>query len=508
MSSSLPLLPPVAPGELVADKYRVDRVIGRGGMGVVVAATRLEDNAPVAIKILLATHLSDGETVSRFEREGRAVSRIKSSHVARVFDVGELDDKTPFIVMELLNGDDLAHILEERERIDPRTAVDWILQACEAIAEAHANHIVHRDLKPSNLFVVQGEDESGPEEIKVLDFGISKMKLPDAPSVTTTKTSSVMGSPLYMSPEQLKSAKSVDERSDIWSLGVILYEIIAGTPPFNASTMAELGALVLSGEAPWLGDAAPVSPSLASVVATCLRRDPKDRFVSLADFADALAPHGSAAGRASADLIVATLGMPSTRARLSDRALLRAAANSSPDIDPALAKTIAEGRDVVIDRHTTPMATATTTAPSRTKNRFLVASALVTLAVIATFVAWPKRNDAAASGAPPTAPATATPGPTTLENTAAAITKPPAEPVSLLADAGATATPVAPTAKTSPKAKTTTSTQTTAKVDPTAKPAPSPAPVPAPRDSHLGGRDFPPERSRDPNDDIARSSKE
>ena len=302
---------PVVPGEIVGSKYRVDRVIGQGGMGIVVAATRFEDGVTVAIKLLRPSLAEDRDSVGRFTRESQAASRIASPHIARVFDVGELEDGTPYIVMEFLDGEDLAHVLEVETTVGVAQAVDWLLEAGEAIAEAHAHGIVHRDLKPSNLFCAC--DAAGATSIKVLDFGISKILL-DASGVTTTQTASMLGSPLYMSPEQLKSAKNVDARSDIWALGIILYELVNGTPPFMASTIAELGAMVLSGDAPRLEAGVPAG--LADVVATCLRRDPAERFVNLADLAEALAPFGTAAARASAQEITRTLGLPTERARV------------------------------------------------------------------------------------------------------------------------------------------------------------------------------------------------
>ena len=277
------------------------------------AATHVHLHERVAIKILLPELMCDRETVQRFLREGRAAVKIRSPHVARVKDVGELPDRTPYIVMEYLEGSDLGAVLEAQLKLPVQQAVDYVLEACEAIAEAHAMKTVHRDLKPSNLFLTRMPN--GTTCVKVLDFGISKMNAGEPGAVNMTTTLAVMGSPAYMSPEQLKASRTVDPRADIWSLGVVLHELIAGTPPFAAQTIAELSVQILSEDPPWLADVVGgVAPGLAGVVATCLRKKAAERFSNLADFADALAPFGSTAARRSAECIVHTLGMPAVRA--------------------------------------------------------------------------------------------------------------------------------------------------------------------------------------------------
>ncbi len=303
------------PGTILAGKYRVDGLLGAGGMGYVLAATHLQLGERVAIKMILPALSRDAEVVGRFLREARAALRIKSEHCVRIQDVGELPDRTPYMVMEYLEGEDLGHLLDSRGTIPVSLAVDYVLEACEALAEAHALKIVHRDLKPSNLFVQRAPN--GFETIKVLDFGISKMETASSDQMVMTRTMSVMGSPLYMSPEQMKSAKVVDERADQWAIGVILFELIAGRPPFVAETLPELGALVLSGEAPSLSSYAPIAPpGLSAVVATCLRRNANDRFVNLADFADVVAPFGSEKARHSSGRVTQVLGMPLRRAHV------------------------------------------------------------------------------------------------------------------------------------------------------------------------------------------------
>ncbi len=234
--------------------------------------------------------------------EGRAAFKIRSEHVVRMLDVCE-SDGVPYLVTEYLDGLDLAALLEREGKLAPAVAVDYLLQACEALAEAHAQRIIHRDLKPANLFLVHGAD--GTPIVKVLDFGISKVMVGEgSESLSMTTTTVTMGSPLYMSPEQLKSSKGVDERTDIWALGVILFELLTGRRPFVAHSMAELGALVLAGTAPDVRDFAPdTPPALAAAVATCLRCDSAQRFPSVAELSYALAPFGSESAQASAQTI-------------------------------------------------------------------------------------------------------------------------------------------------------------------------------------------------------------
>jgi serine/threonine protein kinase len=275
---------PVSVGDVVGRKYRIDRVLGEGGMGVVVAATDTQLERRVAIKFLLPEALANPEIVARFSREARAAAKIRSEHVVRVIEVGELDTGTPYMVMEYLEGCDLAERIRSGPPVSASDAARFVLQACEALAEAHAAGIVHRDLKPANLFLAQQPDHS--VSIKVLDFGISK-----APVGTggITSTQAVMGSPHYMSPEQLVSAKNVDHRSDVWSLGIVLYEMLAGSPPFTGDTMPEVVAKILQSPLPSLRAVRPDAPAeIEPVIARCTAKDPTARFGDVAELARAL----------------------------------------------------------------------------------------------------------------------------------------------------------------------------------------------------------------------------
>ncbi len=303
-------VPGARPGDVLGGKYRVEKVLGAGGMGVVVAATHLQLDEKVAIKFLLPDAAKSADVVNRFQREARAAVKIKSEHVARVSDVGQLENGSPYMVMEYLQGKDLADTLEmlqanHQRGLQVQAAVEYVLQACEALAEAHTAGIVHRDLKPANLFLAHRAD--GSACIKVLDFGISKM-VNSVSMPGMTKTTAVMGSPLYMSPEQLKSSKDVDHRTDIWSLGAILYELLSGDPPFMADTMPQLCMMILQGPLPPITQLRPdVPPQLEAVIRKCQEKDPSQRFQNVAELSAALAPFVSGRARLSAERIADVL---------------------------------------------------------------------------------------------------------------------------------------------------------------------------------------------------------
>jgi len=298
----------VQEGQILAGKFRIERVLGQGGMGIVVAATHLQLDERVALKFLLPEALVNPEAVERFAREARAAVKIKSEHVARVSDVGTLESGSPYMVMEYLHGEDLAAWVRRNGAMPVPDAIEFLLQACEAIAEAHALGIVHRDLKPANLFVTRRVD--GSPCIKVLDFGISKLTLPGAaPELAMTKTSTIMGSPLYMSPEQMSSSRNVDQRTDIWALGVILYESLTGRVPFEAETMPQLCGMILQEPPRPLSELRPdLPPALQQVILRCLEKNREQRFNNVAELAYGLAPFGEHAAQRSAERISRVLG--------------------------------------------------------------------------------------------------------------------------------------------------------------------------------------------------------
>jgi eukaryotic-like serine/threonine-protein kinase len=315
----------VHPGQILLGKYRIERVLGMGGMGVVVAATHVTLEERVAIKFLLPHALSNPEAVARFLREARAAVRIKSEHIARVTDVGQLENGSPYMIMEYLDGADLGTIAHQRGALSIDDSVEYVLQACEALAEAHALGIIHRDLKPANLFVVRRAD--GTPSVKVLDFGISKLTGLSASSgsgsdLSMTKTSTIMGSPLYMSPEQMASARDVDARTDLWALGAILYELLTGKVPFQADTITQLCAMILQQPPPPLRNLRPDAPeALQAIIARCLEKDRNLRFANVADFANSLSPFAPRRARLSIERVsrvIETAGLAISRPHLEE----------------------------------------------------------------------------------------------------------------------------------------------------------------------------------------------
>ncbi len=259
-------------GDLLAGKYRLERQIGRGGMSIVFAARHTTLQQPVAIKFLCLEQDESGAAVARFLHEGRAAAKIRSEHVGRVIDVDVTGAGLPYMVMEYLEGHDLAHLLQQRGPLPVDRAVDYVMQALEAVAEAHTLNIVHRDLKPSNLFVVRRAD--GKKEIKVIDFGISK-SLGDSDHTAFTRPHSLLGSPQYMSPEQALTPTDIDRRTDLWSIGIVLYELLAGACPFEGDTYLEILKKVTAEDPPSLAASCPaVSRELERVVRRCLDDKP------------------------------------------------------------------------------------------------------------------------------------------------------------------------------------------------------------------------------------------
>jgi serine/threonine protein kinase len=298
-------LPNIPPGTILAGKYRVDRVLGSGGMGVVCSATHVGLDQPVAIKFLRPEAMANAESLERFLREARAAVRLRGEHVARVTDVGTLENGAPYMVMELLVGEDLTQMLTRLGALPAHVAVTYILQACEAIAEAHQLGIIHRDIKPSNLFVTQSPD--GQPQVKVLDFGISKQQANDVSSLTST--TAVMGTPCYMPPEQLRASRFVDQRGDIWALAICLYELIAGRRPYDGETFSEVCVKISVDAPPPLHSALGEEVAgIDGVVTRCLQKDPSWRYQSIAELAWALAPFAGDAGWASAQKCSRLLG--------------------------------------------------------------------------------------------------------------------------------------------------------------------------------------------------------
>ena len=300
------------PGDVVAGKYVVEHVLGSGGMGVVLSARHVDLGEWFAIKVVRPSFARHAESVARFVREARAAARIKSEHVARVHDVGRLENGAPYMVMEYLAGLDLDQHLRQRGPLHVEEALDYVLQACEAIAEAHASGVVHRDLKPANLFLTRRAD--GSPLVKVLDFGMSKAGGGEAElQQELTATASVLGSPHYMSPEQVRSSKNIDARSDVWALGVILHRLLTGGHAFAAETLSSCLAKIVMDPPASVRERAPWVPApLEAVVMRCLEKDVSLRLQSVAVLAVELAPFAPRS-QLSIERIVNVLGLPQQR---------------------------------------------------------------------------------------------------------------------------------------------------------------------------------------------------
>lgn len=412
------------PGDLIAGRYRIISLIGVGGLGRVYLARHIELDSEVAMKVLRQEVAERPEAVQRFSREAQASVRLRSERVARVFDVGS-HDGTPYFVMEYLRGCNLLE-LKQQDSVDVPTLCEFFIQACEGLAEAHAQGVVHRDIKPENLFVVR--DANGWRSLKIFDFGISKFSLTGKHSdidISGRRTELMMGTPLYISPEQIRSTRDVDHRTDIWSLGVVMFEVLSGGMlPFREDgEITALIAEVLETPHRSLADVAPDVPEgLAAIVDRCLVKDREGRYQTAAEVALDLLPFAPARARASAERAVAAMQvaglMPLNTdlgsARTSNPSLMRS--SSRPPAPPTLA---AAGPPASAPAMTAPATIAS--APAMTAPA-VTAPATPPPAPSLT-VSAPTPAPAPAMTAPPPAPAAA---PTMMSAvTAPVVTAPP-----------------------------------------------------------------------------------
>ena len=423
---------PVREGDLLAGKYRVERVLGSGGMGVVVAAMHEQLEQRVAIKFVRDEALGNTDAVQRFLREARAAVKLKSEHAAKVLDVGTLESGAPYMVMEYLEGGDLSQILDDQGPLPIQTAAEYIVQACEAIAEAHAGGIVHRDIKPQNLFLAKSVGGAG--KIKVLDFGVSKSMVTSGAG-GLTQTRSMLGSPLYMSPEQMRSSRDVDARADVWALGVVLYELLTKRWPFEAESMPELCLKVVSEQPTPVTTYRPdVPPGVVAVIARCLQRDPDQRYANAAELATALETFAPPASRIIAERARLAVAMSGNRLVSSPSISIE----SQPGTD-VLARTAATPAAWDSTKESSPIAPATK-KPNRTGLFIGIGAGVVAIGVGAVLLRGHGQG-------PPVEP---------IPATAASVVPPPAAPATLAPPAPspaatdsapvASATPVTPAA--------------------------------------------------------------
>ncbi len=400
------MIAPVKAGDILAGTYKVERVLGQGGMGMVVLARHLQLGSLVAMKFMLPSALENTMARERFLREAQAAGRLRGENVARVMDFGTLETGSPYIVMEFLDGEDLDALTKTRGRLPVAEAVEYILQTCAALREAHEQGIVHRDLKPQNIFLTKKPD--GSPLVKVLDFGISKLTDADSASLSVTNTQMVMGSPLYMSPEQIRSAKHVDARTDIYSVGIVLYQLVSGMHPYRASSAPELFAQVLMGQPAPLHMALPgVNPSFENVVMRAIAREREQRVQSMDELGRLLQPFR--------DPAAATGTLPSNpHIAVSDRTIRLPAPQivvRAPGANPVLgATTMQPAVGSVPSVQPRPMPAAVWIG--------VVATLLVSLGAVGAAVAWRSHRSTAAS--PSTIVATVEAQPPASSNAASA----------------------------------------------------------------------------------------
>jgi serine/threonine protein kinase len=466
-----PSVPP--PGSLLADKYRVQEVLGQGGMGVVLAATHELLATPVAIKVMSAQALEQENAIPRFLREARAAAGLKSEYVARVTDFGTLADGRPFMVMELLSGQDLSAI-HKGEGLTRTEWIDAILQACAGLAEAHVAGIVHRDLKLANFFRTRRPD--GSHCTKILDFGISKLAKADGLTDTTTKSTNLLGTPYYMSPEHVRSSRDVDARSDIWQMGVALYQVMTGYLPFDGDNVGMLFARILEiAPRPPSGLAPDLPEPIEKAILACLEKDPARRPATIAQLAAWLEPFAGPEGRLAAQ-----------RARAMQSALLATPPVASIVLTgnphpggvgpegsaPAASATSGFGptAPAIAPRSEwtdAPVSTSITKpSPPLSLIAIAIACVLAATGAIVFFAARGPSNDGLASTAEPSTPTNAASG---------------ARPAALPSDTNAAPASSAPAASSSPSASAASS---AASSPPDVRPArpgrPQPAPPPPP----------------------------
>jgi eukaryotic-like serine/threonine-protein kinase len=313
-------------GDVLAGKYRIEDVLGEGGMGAVFRAVHVGLDQKVAVKSLLPQMARSEEHVARFTQEAKTLAKLQSEHVARVFDVGTHENGLPYMVLEYLEGCDLGALVDKRGPLPLDEAADLAIQVCAGLADVHAAGIIHRDLKPSNVYVVPKGD--GQSVVKLLDFGISKFQ-----GAAMTRTTAIMGSPGYMSPEQMRSTKDVDERADIWALGAILYELLTKRPAFVAENAPMLCLKIASDEPdPPSSARKDLPPGMEEIVLTCLHKDPERRYANVAEVAHALGPFTSKRMQGYVEKIESTLRQANYPLRSADAATAARNAHEQPTV--------------------------------------------------------------------------------------------------------------------------------------------------------------------------------
>lgn len=322
----------LAPGELVAERYRVGRIIGAGGTGIVYEAQHIGLNRPVALKVIRPDIARDSSVWRRFSREARALGALHNKHVVRILDYGTLDSGLTYLVMDRLEGSDLRRLIQAEGPLPPQRAVDYVIPVCSALADAHRLNIIHRDIKPENIFL--SEIRACEPTIKLLDFGVA-LFLDDVAQCTLIAPG--MGPPLYLSPEQLQNPSAVDQRTDIWAVGLLLYELLAGRSPLWGLDASQTYLKIVQGPLPRIEQLCPWLPvELGAVVHHCLQVDPTQRpqsadelIIALEPFCSRHAPAAAPPGQSYADSAATREPANASRPTID-------AADSGPSSLPAL----------------------------------------------------------------------------------------------------------------------------------------------------------------------------
>ena len=388
-----PLHRPATAGDIIADKYRLMRMLGRGGMGRIFEADHLLLDSKVALKFMHPHLARDRAQVSRFQREARAAATLKSEYVARIIDVDQLASGELYIVMEYLEGASLETMATEGRGLPVHDALTYIVQACDALAEAHARSIIHRDVKPANLFLTRGK--SGEPIIKVLDFGLAKsLASSEGFSVSTTSSTvagQALGTPYYMSPEQVTGADVIDGRSDIWAIGATLYELLTGTLAFPGSNAAIVFNHILEGRPTPLRMLRPdVTESVAAIVDGCLRLDMKARFQTVRDLVKAL--------EASLPPALAAQPLPFVAAPLSTDRFMRSSA--PPSLVPSLVPSVRGTAVSLVEALSQPEPPVLQQGPTLRQTVLAALAGPMLIAVVAGGVVLKMQTDANESDTP------------------------------------------------------------------------------------------------------------
>ena len=411
------------PSAVIAGKYRLESKIGEGGMGSVWRATHLRLEKPVAVKIVSATHAASFDARWRFQSEARAAAKLQSKNVVHIEDIGEMDDGTPFMVMELLRGMSLEQRIARDGPLPLQDAQKILAQVCRVLSRAHAAGIVHRDIKPENIFLAHLDGEDEPV-VKVLDFGVAKSA--SAASTSTTQTGALIGTPMYASPEQARARKDIDGRSDLYSLGLVTFVMLTAKDPFEADSLADLIIQICTGPLPRLLDAAPhaLPPALEEWFGQACAREPSERFPTADAFAEAF---GKAAG----------LPLPSRPGATSDGSLLAAADVSGPVVTaPRSTRTLAHAE--TLEAHVNaPMPRA-----RRLPVVVLAGAAVAVVAIVSLLALRP-----AAPKPPPPSPAAATAAVAVITSDPATTTPSATASSAVLEPSPAPSAPAAPSAR-------------------------------------------------------------